>query len=203
MRGQGRPKQKRKTIKMKNRKTIFAATVLALAFALVPGALASRQPDGGPDYLLTARAVAVPTPDGGPDYEASLSHASASRDTNAAETSPDNAQMPMITVRSAGDITRGKIGSFVLDMKPRLAFAGLFVNYSVSGDAIPGVDYVPLVPPAYIGNSGCGVIQLQALPDPRASASRHAYSVVVTLEPGLGYALGAPSSAQIMIKPSP
>src|SRR5262245_3417007 len=33
---------------MKNRKTVFTATVLALAFALAPGAEAAPRPEGGP-----------------------------------------------------------------------------------------------------------------------------------------------------------
>jgi hypothetical protein len=110
-------------------------------------------------------------------------------------------QMPVITIHSTGDVSRGKTGSFVLDMKPRLMFGGPYVKFSVSGTAISGVDYVPLISPAYIGQSGYGVILVQTLPDPRASSIRQSYSVVVTLEPGLGYAVGQPSSAQIMIKP--
>jgi len=51
------------------------------------------------------------------------------------------------------------------------------------------VDYVALLSPAYIGQSGYGTILVKTLPDPRAF-NRQAYSVVVTLEPGLGYALG-------------
>ena len=109
--------------------------------------------------------------------------------------------MPVITIHSTGDVSRGKTGSFVLDMKPRLMFGAMFVNFSVSGTAIPGVDYVALVSPAYIGQSGYGTILVQTLPDPRASSNRQAYSVVVTLEPGSGYALGAPSSATMWIKP--
>jgi hypothetical protein len=109
--------------------------------------------------------------------------------------------IPVITIHSTGDVTRGKTGSFVLDMNPRLVFGGTWVNFSVSGTAIPGVDYVPLVSPAYIGQSGYGVILVQTLPDPRGSSFRRAYSLVVTLEPGAGYALGAPRSAQMMIKP--
>jgi hypothetical protein len=110
-------------------------------------------------------------------------------------------QKPVITIHSTDNVTRGKTSSFVLDMKPRLMFGGIYVNFSVSGTAIPGVDYVPLVSPAYIGQSGYGVILVQTLPDPRASSSHQAYSVVVTLEPGFGYAVGQPSSAQMMIKP--
>jgi hypothetical protein len=109
--------------------------------------------------------------------------------------------MPVITIHSTDNVTRGKTGSFVLDLKPSLMLGGIYVNFTVSGTAIPGVDYVPLVSPAYIGQSGYGVILVQTLPDPRASSSHQAYSVVVTLEPGLGYAVGQPSSAQMMIKP--
>jgi hypothetical protein len=110
-------------------------------------------------------------------------------------------QMPVITIHSTDNVTPGKTGSFVLDMKPRLMFGATYVNFTVGGTAIPGVDYVPLVSPAYIGQSGYGVILVQTLPDPRASSSHQAYSFVVTLEPGLGYAVGQPSSAQMMIKP--
>lgn len=115
--------------------------------------------------------------------------------------SSQEGQMPVITIHSTGDVSRGKTGSFVLGMEPVLMFGGTYVNFSVSGTAIPGVDYVPLVSPAYIGQSGYGTILVQTLPDPRGSSFHQAYSVVVTLEPGSGYAVGQPSSAQLMIKP--
>ena len=86
-------------------------------------------------------------------------------------------------------------------MKPRLMFGGIFVNFTVSGTAIPGVDYVALVSPAFVAASGFGVILVKTLPDPRGSFIRQAYSVVVTLEQGAGYAVGKPSSAQILIEP--
>ena len=114
---------------------------------------------------------------------------------------PPGEQMPVITIHSTDNVTRGKTGSFVLDMKPALMFGGTYVNFSVSGNAIPGVDYVALVSPAYIGQSGYGVIQVQTLPNPRASHPRQAYSVVITLEPGAGYEVGATSSATMWIKP--
>ena len=108
-------------------------------------------------------------------------------------------------------VTRGQIGVFVLSQKAQIPLATTFVNFKVSGTAIPGVDYVALVPPASIGPSptanslttavGFGVILVKTLPDPRASVVRQAYSVVVTLEPGPGYAVGQPSSAEILIKP--
>jgi hypothetical protein len=109
-------------------------------------------------------------------------------------------KFPVITIHSTGDVTRGKTGSFVLSMNP-VVFGGMYVNFSVSGTASPGVDYLPPISPAYIGQSGYGVILVQTLPDRRASSGRQSYSVVVTLEPGPGYAVGQPKSAQMMIKP--
>jgi hypothetical protein len=114
--------------------------------------------------------------------------------------SPQDQQLPVVTIHSTGDVTRGKTGSFVLNMNPPLMLGGTYVNFSVSGTAIPGVDYVPLVSPAYIGQSGCGVILVQTLPDPRAF-NRQAYSVLVTLEPGAGYEVGTPSSSTMWIRP--
>ena len=108
-------------------------------------------------------------------------------------------------------VPRGKTGVFVLSATAQIPLATTFVNFKVSGTAIPGVDYVPLVPPASIGASptannlttavGFGAILVKTLPDPRASAFRLAQSVVVTLEPGPGYTVGQPSSAEILIQP--
>jgi hypothetical protein len=116
-------------------------------------------------------------------------------------------ELPAVTIHSTDNIIRGKTGSFVLDMrqptssdKTYLAFHP-YVNFSVSGTAIPGVDYVALVSPTLIGASGYGVILVKTLPDPRGSANRQAYSVVVTMNAGAGYAVGAPSSATMWIKP--
>src|SRR6476646_8908111 len=99
---------------------------------------------------------------------------------------------PVVTIHSAGDVTRGKTGSFVLAMNHSVW--GYLVNFSVSGTAIPGVDYGPLVSPALVVG-GYGVISVATLPDPRGSVFPQAYSVVVTLRPGFGYAIGEPSSA--------
>jgi len=121
-------------------------------------------------------------PDGGPDYL-------------------PFAVPEVITVHSTGNVTRGKTGSFVLDMKPALMRGGMYVNFKVSGTAIAGVDYVLLVSPAYIGRSGYGVIQVKTLRDPRGSAFRQALSVIVTLQPGAGYEVGASRSATMWIKP--
>jgi hypothetical protein len=113
----------------------------------------------------------------------------------------EDVKLPVITIHNTDNVIRGKTGSFVLNMKPALMFGGSYVNFSVSGTAIAGVDYVLLVSPAYVGPSGYGVIQVQTLLDPRASSSRHAYSVTITLEAGAGYEVGARSSATMWIKP--
>jgi hypothetical protein len=169
---------------MKNRNTQLTAILFVVALALAPIIQAAPRPDGGPIYVPTNEA---PRPDGGP--------VSAPDPTD-----NQDEQLPVITIHSTGDVKRGKTGSFVLDMHP-LMFGGMYVNFSLSGSAVPGVDYVQPLSPAYIGHSGYGVILIQTLPDPRAGPSRRAYDVVVTLEPGAGYALGIPSSARMWIKP--
>ena len=98
-------------------------------------------------FALAPVTKAAPKPDGGPDPV------------------PAPAAVPaVITVHNTDNVTRGKTGSFVLEMKPALMFGGTYVNFKVTGTAIPGVDYVPLVAPAYIGRSGYGVIQVKTLP---------------------------------------
>jgi hypothetical protein len=116
-------------------------------------------------------------------------------------TSLQDVKLPVVTIHSTGDVRRGKTGSFVLNMNPPVMPGGSYVNFSVSGTAIPGVDYVPLVSPGYVGPSGYGVILVQTLPDPRASSFRQSYSVLMTLESGPGYEVGQPSSARMLIKP--
>jgi hypothetical protein len=115
--------------------------------------------------------------------------------------SAQDVQLPAITIYSTGDVVRGKTGSFVLNMNPPLLLGGTYVNFKVSGTAIPGVDYTALISPGYIGQSGYAVLSVKTLPDPRGSFNAQAYSVVVTLEPGAGYRVGEPSSATIWIKP--
>jgi hypothetical protein len=113
----------------------------------------------------------------------------------------EDEKLPLITIHGTGDVTRGeKPGVFVLNMNPVL-MGGMYVNFRVSGTAIPGVDYVHLVSLAHIGQSGYGVLLVQTLADRRAPAFRRSCSVIVTLEPGPGYAVGEPKSAQMTIGP--
>ena len=161
---------------MKNRNTQLTAILFVIAFALAPIVQAGPRLDGGP---TRPPANEAPYLDGGPQEE----------------------QRPVITIHSTDNVLRGKTGSFVLNMTPALMLGGMYVNFSVSGTAKPGVDYVVLVSPAYIGQSGYGVIQVQTLADPRGSSIRQAYSVVITLKDGAGYSVGEPSSATMWIKP--
>jgi hypothetical protein len=162
---------------MKNQNIVVIAIASALAFA------------------LTAATEAAPNPGGIPTQNPAAT----------ASASLDDLALPVITIHSAGNILRGKTGSFVLATASALpsggasGASGMYVNFKVSGTAIPGVDYVALASPAFIGSSGVGVIAINTLPDPRASSNNQSYSVVVTLEPGAGYAVGQPSSAKLLI----
>jgi hypothetical protein len=166
---------------MKNRNNI-PSTLAALAFALA----------------LALGAEASPRADNGPTYQFSTASSNANNDAE---------NLPVIAIHSTDNVTRGKTGSFVLDMraaldiKSALTAGGTYVNFKVSGTAIAGVDYVLLVSPVYLSDSGYGVIQVRTLPDPRGSSFRQAYSVIVTLESGPGYSLGANRSATMWIKP--
>jgi len=175
---------------MKNRNKQLTAVLFVLALALAPMVQAAPSPGGGP---TRPPANEAPRPDGGPVSLLANDRVSAN-----SEAIPE---APMITIHSTDNVLRGKTGSFVLDMKPALMLGGMYVNFKVSGTAIAGLDYVALVSPAYIGQSGYAVIQVKTLPNPRGSFDRQSYSVVVTLEAGAGYTIGASSSATMWIKP--
>ena len=204
---------------MKNRNTILTVTLVTLAFAFAP-AVHARRPDGGPSRL--SHANAAPSPDGGPttirpaptkrarptaaarpnaaavNLAANEAASAESEESSNAESQQDAS---LISIHAVDNVERGKIGIFVLEMKPALMLGGMYVNFSVSGTAVAGVDYVAVVSPAYIGQSGFGVIQIQTLPDRRGSGLRQAYSVVITLLDGPGYSVGKPRSATMWIKP--
>jgi len=80
---------------------------------------------------------------------------------------PPDQQFPVVSIHSTDNVTRGKIGTFVLSVNSKILLATTFVNFSVSGTAIPGVDYTPLVSPAFIGQSGFGVLLIKTLRDLR------------------------------------
>jgi len=155
------------------------------------------------NIVVIAIAFAFALAPGGP-VPASAANPANAPEATASSTSPEAMDVPVITIHSTGNVFRGKTGSFVLAKLATTTASGAsgtYVNFKVSGTAIPGVDYVALVSPAVVAASGFGVILVKTLPDPRGSFIRQAYSVVVTLEQGAGYAVGQPSSAQILIEP--
>jgi hypothetical protein len=167
---------------MKNQNILVIAIAFALAFAIAPITQATVSPEGGPTNEATATGSNPPA-------------------ATATSTTPEDMALPVISIHSAGNVLRGKTGSFVLKMSsPALtALGGRYVNFKVSGTAVQGVDYISLLSPAHIGKSGYGVISLKTLPDPRGGFDQKAYSVKVTLEAGPGYAVGKPNSATIWI----
>jgi hypothetical protein len=118
---------------------------------------------------------------------------------------PAPGQLPIVTIHSTGNVARGETGSFVVSMNA-IASSGSYiphiryVGFTIGGSAVAGVDYVQLIPPALVGDSGYGTILVKTLADPRGLGG-HAYSVIVKLKPGLGYRIGQPSSATMWIKP--
>ena len=149
---------------------------------------------------LALSAQAAPHLDGGPTHVIT-------NDGN------DQPALPMFTIHSTGDVTRGKTGYFVIGTKSpaneaqatggqtATGLAGTYIKFSVTGTAVAGVDYVALVSPAYVGSSGYAVILVKTLADPRGSFNQQAYSVKITLESAPGYAVGQPTEAKMLIKP--
>ena len=169
---------------MKNRNNKVTAVLFVVTLALAPMVQAQQDRLRPPPTSL-----ARPTPTAA--YEGASE--------NGEELDVQN--LPVVTIHATDNVIRGKTGSFVLNMKPALMLGGLYVNFSISGTAIAGVDYVQPLSPAYIGQAGYGVILIQTMRNPRGLSNHQSYSVVVTLEAGSAYALGAPRSATMWIKP--
>jgi hypothetical protein len=108
----------------------------------------------------------------------------------------------VVSVYATDNVTRGKTGTFVLKMKSSLMLGGTYVFFSLTGTAAQGADYKLVASPVYVSQSGYGVINIETLPDLRGSASNQAYSVIVTLDAGAGYAIGKSNSAIMWIKPA-
>ena len=149
----------RKFSNMKNRNTQLTAILFVLAFALAGIVQATPSPDGGP---IRPPANEAPYPDGGPDPQQRLSLSIA----------PTMSPGGRSIIRPEHDPCTHALNVRQF-LRERHRYAG--------------VDYVVLDSPAYIGQSGYGVIQVQTLADPRGSSIRQAYSVVITLKDGAGY----------------
>ena len=184
---------------MKNRNNKVTAVLFVVTLAFAPMIQAEREPQGGPSVIRNAPLARThPASVARPQRSPALLGANDGASENS-EAIPE--QGSVITVHSTDNVTRGKTGSFVLNMQSVRLLGGMYVNFSISGTAVAGVDYVQPLSPAYIGQSGYGAILVQTLPDPRGLGNSQSRSVVVTLEPGLGYVIGAPSSATMWIKP--
>ena len=200
---------------MKNQNNKVTAVLFVVALALTPMVQATLPAQGGPGSVSSRNA---PTARPHPAALARPSLVSAApikfgTPAPAADSASDNSDasgagladqnLPMISVYSTDNVIRGKTGTFVLRMKSTLSalkLAGMYVNFSLSGTAQNGVDYKLVTSPAYISRSGYGVIQIEALANPRASAFNQAYCVIVTLNAGAGYKVGKSSSAIMWIK---
>jgi len=188
---------------MKNHNNKVTAVLFVVALALAPMIQAAQGLEGGPTVLRAAptarpRPAAVARPNRTPVNLAANDGAGANSDANGSGIA--DANLPVVSVFNTDNVIRGKTGTFVLRMKPTRLLGGTYVNFSLSGTAVQGADYKIPVSPAYISQSGYGVIQIETLPDLRGSAYQQACSVIVTLQAGAGYALGKSNSAIMYIK---
>jgi hypothetical protein len=187
---------------MKNQNNKVTAVLFVVALALAPMVQAEQGFQGGPTVIRNAptarpRPAALARPQRTPVNLSADDSASGNVDARALSAS---SSVPVATIYSTDNVIRGKTGTFVLHMKNARMLGGTYVNFSVSGTAVNGVDYKLLTSPAYISQSGYGVIQIETLANPRGSAFNQPYSVEITLKAGAGYAVGNASSAIMWIK---
>ena len=190
---------------MKNRNNKVTAVLFVIALALAPMVQAMPEPQGGPTNVRnTPKGRARPAQAARPYRPANLSADAEAGDNSEARAFSLSSSIPVATIYSTDNVTRGKTGTFVLNMKSSLMLGGTYVFFSLSGTAVQGVDYKLVASPAYITQNGYGTINIETMQDPRGSSSNQAYSVIVTLDAGAGYTLGsdASRSAIMWIKPA-
>jgi len=186
---------------MKNQNNKVTAVLFVIALALAPMVQAMPEPQGGPTNVLnTPKGRARPAQAARPYRPANLSADAEAGDNSEARAFSLSSSIPVATIYSTDNVTRGKTGTFVLHVKSTRMLGGTYVNFSVGGTAIEGVDYKLLVSPAYVSQTGYGVIQIETLANPRGSAFNQALSVEITLQAGAGYAVGKANSATMWIK---
>ena len=182
---------------MKNQNNKVTAVLFVVALALAPMVQAAIEPQGGPSVSNRNAPKARSRP-GQMARPYRLANTGADERARVAAAS----NLPVVSVYATDNVTRGKTGTFVLKMNSTLMLGGTYVFFSLSGTALQGVDYKLVASPVYISQSGYGTINIETLADPRGSAGNQAYSVVVTLTDGAGYAIGKDSSAIMWIKPA-
>jgi hypothetical protein len=179
---------------MKNQNNKVTAVLFVIALALAPMVQAAIEPQGGPSVSNRNAPKAKSRP-------GQLARPHRPANTGAGD-SLAQSNLPVVSVYATDNVTRGKTGQFVLKMKSTLMLGGTYVFFSLSGTAVQGADYKLVASPVYVSQSGYGVINIDTLPDLRGSAVNQAYSVIVTLTDGAGYAIGKSSSAIMWIKPA-
>jgi len=179
---------------MKNQNNKVTAVLFVVALALAPMAQAAIEPQGGPSVSNRNAPKAKSRP-------GQLARPHRLANTGAGD-SLAQSNLPVVSVYATDNVTRGKTGTFVLKMKSSLMLGGTYVFFSLTGTAAQGADYKLVASPVYVSQSGYGVINIETLPDLRGSASNQAYSVIVTLDAGAGYAIGKSNSAIMWIKPA-
>ena len=184
---------------MKNQNNKVTAVLFVVALALAPMVQAAPEPQGGPGNVSSRNApTARPRPAAVARPALLAANDGAGENSEAKGLAASN--LPMATIYATDNVIRGKTGTFVLHLKSALKLGGTYVNFSVRGTAVNGVDYKLLTSPAYISGNGYGVIQIETLANLRDSFSPQAYSVVITLQAGAGYTVGKSSSAIMWIK---
>src|SRR5262245_14321826 len=159
---------------MKNQNNKVTAVLFVVALALAPMVQAAIEPQGGPSVSNrnAPRAKGRPGQLARPYRIANSGAGDSAGNGSAAITN-----LPMISVYTTDNVTRGKTGTFVLKMESRqMLLGGTWVFFSLSGTAVQGADYKLVASPAYISQSGYGTINIDTLPDLRGSASNQAYS---------------------------
>ena len=187
---------------MKNQNNKVTAVLFVVALALAPMVQATLPAQGGPGSLSsrnapTARKHPAATARPTPANLVANDGASENSDARALQAAPS---LPVVSIFSTDNVIRGKTGTFVLRVKSALKLGGTYVNFSVHGTAVNGVDYKLLSSPAYISQSGYGTIQIETLANPRGSALNQALSVEISLQAGAGYAVGKANSATMWSK---
>jgi hypothetical protein len=192
---------------MKNQNNKVTAVLFVVALALTPMVQAALPAQGGPGSVSSRNAptarkhpAALARPDRTPVNLVAEDSAADNSDASGAGLAAAPQNLPMVSVFATDNVIRGKTGTFVLHVKSALKLGGTYVNFSLSGTAIKGVDYKLVTSPVYISQSGYGTIQIETLANPRGSAFNQAYSVIVNLNAGAGYTVGKSSSAIMWIK---
>ena len=90
----------------------------------------------------------------------------------------------------------GDTGTFTITRSGKLN--AITVNYTVSGTAIPGTDYVPLSGSVTVP-FGVNAVTVVVTPNSSAAASTVARTIILNLAAGSGYATAAPTSATVSI----